>query len=117
LPGQLRNALRDAELPDADITFIDRQDGYLQPAIFFRDQATLSLPAQATETVGVAALVVRPGGASRQLIVRGPFDWNTERKAALQALEEIIQAHAEQWVPQSRLWILPAEKIFPDEFV
>ena len=117
LPGDLRDALREAGLPHGNITCIDRSDGQLQPAVFFRDQADLSLPVHATVTVGVAALVMRPGGASQQLIVRGPFRWSAERKAALLALEEIIQAHAEQWMPKSRLWIVPAEVVFPDEFV
>lgn len=116
LPADLRDALRGSGLPDANITFVDRRDAQIVPAIFFRDQATLFFPSQVTGMFGVAALIVRPGGASQQLIVRGPFDWKTEHKPALRALEEIIQAHAEQWTPRSRLWVVPAEVIFPDEF-
>lgn len=117
LPNELTSALRDGKLPDANITFIDRRDAHSQPVTFFRDQATLSLPAHTTGAVGVAALIVRPGGASRQLIVRGPFDWRTERKTALRAIETIIQAHAEQWMPESRLWVAPAENILLEKVV
>lgn len=116
LPEDLRGALRETGLPDSGITFIDRRDVPLQPAVFFRGQASLCLPA-GINTVGVAALIARPGGASQQLIVRGPFHGKAQYKAALRALEEIIQAHAEQWMPKSRLWVVPAEVIFRDEFV
>lgn len=115
LPRNLGAALREAGLPANDVIFIDRRDGRLQPAVFFRDQATLALPSRATGTVGVAALVARPRATSQQLMVRGPFDWGTERKAVLRALEEIVQAHVEQWMPESRLWTVPAETAFPDE--
>ncbi len=117
LPGALGNALREAGLPSDNITIIDRRAGQLQPAVFFRDQADLSLPARVTGTVGVAALIVRPGGASQQLIVRGPFQLSTERKAVLKTVEEIIQAHAEQWMPELRLWTAPAEAVFPNDVV
>jgi hypothetical protein len=115
LPNRLDAALRREGLPVRDVIFIDRRDSQLQPAVFFRDQAELSLPSRATGTVGVAALIMRPRASSQQLIVRGPFDWKTGRKDALRALEEVIQAHVEQWMPESRLWIVPVEAVFPDE--
>lgn len=115
LPDNLGAALREAGLPNNDVVFVDRHDGQLQPVLFFREQATLTLASRAAQTVGVAALIVRPGGTSQQLIVRGPFDWGSGPTDALRALEEIIQAHIDQWMPQIRLWPAPAEILFPDE--
>lgn len=115
LPENLAAALGKAGLPNNDVVCIDRQGSQLQPALFFREQAAISFAPRVTKTLGVAALILRPGGKSQQLIVRGPFDGVSGRKDALRALETIIQAHVDQWMPTVRLWPVPAEILFPDE--
>ncbi len=115
LPGQLGAALGDAGLKNTRLVNIDERYGPLQLVPLFRATAELNLPPSGSNIVGVAALVVRPMGRSRQLIVRGPFDWRSERENALGALEAIVQAHIDQWKPQSVLWPAPAEILLPGE--
>jgi hypothetical protein len=74
----------------------------------------LALPDHAG-SVGVAALVLRPGGRVTQLALRGPFAWPDEQLGALRALERLIQAHVEQWTPPRGLWDVPAELALADE--
>jgi hypothetical protein len=49
------------------------------------------------------------------LIVHGPFDWPTDQRAAIRAVEQVIQAHVGQWMPSRALWSAPAEVLLPDE--
>lgn len=99
---------------DAPILFIDRESDVSAVCTFFRAPARLVLPNDTCKTVGVAALIRRPGGKSLQIICRGPFAWTVERALALQTMEQLIQAHVDQWRPSARLWDHPAEEVLPE---
>jgi hypothetical protein len=94
---------------------IDRHDEPLRNVTFFRAPARLTLPDDDIRSVAVAALVNRPGGRSRQMIVRGPYSWPSDQQGALRALESLIQAHLDQWLPPAQLWSGPAEDLLADE--
>lgn len=66
-------------------------------------------------TVGVVALVARPGGSGAQLIVRGPYQLSGGVNPALRQLESLIQSYANQWMPERALWAAPAEVLLGDE--
>lgn len=82
---------------------------------FFRAPASLHLPSDEPQRVGVAALVLRPDRKTSQLIVSGVHDWPVDHKGAIRSLERLIQAHAGQWMPRRALWSAPAESLLPDE--
>jgi hypothetical protein len=114
LPGELPNALAaTCNLQASNLVLIE-DCGVLQEREFFRAPAKLHLPTQRS-TVGVAALVVRPGGRSTHLRLAGTFAWPDDERQILDALEAIIQTHADQWIPERSLWDAPAERILGDE--
>jgi hypothetical protein len=81
---------------------------------FFRAPARLELPAWQAQRVAVAAAVVRPGGASIELVCVGTFAWPAGESDALRALERLILAHVDQWRPPRALWDAPAEACLPE---
>jgi hypothetical protein len=81
---------------------------------FFRAPATLALP-DSVLSIGVAALLLRAGGQTTHLALRGPFAWPAEERAAMRAVERLIQAHVKQWTPTRALWTAPAERLLEDE--
>ncbi len=100
LPDRLPELL---DVPSSSVITIDRGDGPLQEVSFFNAPAMLTLP-DPEGTVGVAAVILRPGGRSIQLVSRGPFALPVQLPEALRELESLIQAHADQWKPRARLW-------------
>jgi hypothetical protein len=116
-PEELPAALDGAGYADRRIYFIDGGAGEKREAMFFRSRANLTLPGHNIRQVGVAAFIERPGGGSRQLIVRGPFPWAIDGADALRAVETIIQAHVEQWIPGAQLWPVPAEVSLAGEII
>lgn len=77
--------------------------------------ATGGIEAGRGRTVGVVALVARPGGSGAQLIVRGPYHLSGGVDPALRQLESLIQSYADQWMPERALWAAPAEVLLGDE--
>jgi hypothetical protein len=96
------------------VRFVDDAIG-LTKTTFFRAPAQLCLPDSDVKTVGIAALVVRPGGRSTHLVVRGPYAWETHADAALGAVEDIVRVYHEQWTPFRALWSGPAEELLAGE--
>lgn len=100
LPDRLPELL---EVDKAAIIQIDNGNQPTRECHFFGAPARLTLP-ESTATVGVAAVVIRPGGRSLQLIIRGPFTMPHDESQVLRELESLIQSHADQWRPSNRLW-------------
>lgn len=114
-PAALEWALSQERYPSAPIHSIDQADAAPTDAEFFRAPAKLSLPGMNPSQVGVAALVLRPGGRDHLLLVRGPFTWPDDQQRTLRMLESMIQAHVAQWMPAVPLWPAAAEDLLESE--
>ncbi len=97
------------------VTMVDADSRSCQTIEFFRASAQLTLPPLDRHTVGVAALVLRPGQRTGHLAVTDVHDWATDADGVIRSLERLVQAHAGQWMPRRALWSAPAETLLPDE--
>ena len=116
--GRSHMAADDLAIP-ASASRDPTQEGQAPPlrsALFFRAPARLALP-DGNVCVGIATLLVRPGGRTTQLALRGPFTWPEQEDEVVRALERLIQAYAGQWMPERGLWDLPAELLLPGEIL
>ena len=66
-------------------------------------------------TVGVVALVARPGGIGAQLVVRSSYNISDGMNPAVRQVEALVQSYADQWMPERALWSAPAEVLLGDE--
>lgn len=114
LPDLLPSALQRSGWPNVPIISVDCGDP-TQRADFFRSDALLVLPEPNDTNVAVTALVLRPGGRSAHLRHAGSFVWPSQRHETLSAIETLIQAYADQWMPTRSLWPAPAEVMLEDE--
>ena len=115
LHRDLPDALQGAYAQNAEILRIDEPSASMTTTSFFRADAAISLPPVAGATIGVAGLVARPGRTDAHLVIAGPFQWPNQQRAAIRALERLIQQHVDQWMPPHALWQAPAEKLLPGE--
>jgi hypothetical protein len=116
VPHLFMNALRAlGSLGPHTLTRLDANDGPVSAHTFFRASASLVLPRTGIERVGVGALVLRPDGHSTQLAIGGVFEWPTQHAEALRAVERLIQAYVDQWLPERALWAAPAETLLAGE--
>jgi hypothetical protein len=115
VPDLLSDALQSAGVDHRSMPLrVDAGNGS-STAELFRATAHLTLPDDSPRSVIAASLVLRPGGRDTQLNVIGPFDWPTDRPAALRAIELMIQAYVDQWIAPRQLWDLPAEEVLKGE--
>jgi hypothetical protein len=116
LPASLGDALRlTTGRQPQKIVRVDAGMPEPVPREWFRAPASLVLPTSDAGRVGVAALVVRPDRRTCHLLVDGTYMWPDDAGNALRALERIVQAHVEQWLPPRALWSAPAERLLGDE--
>lgn len=99
--------------PRLRLLFADHIPASTPPVTFFRAEANLTLPASTEQPVVVAGMVMRPGYRSAHLVTHGPFEWPDDRRVILRSLEQLIQAHVDQWMPLQPLWPAPAESLLP----
>jgi hypothetical protein len=114
LPERLQAVLERHSGAAVRVTLVDGLEPDTE-ALLFRGLAQLVLPDATPRRIGVAALVLRPGGGSAQLNVTGAFDWPDEVGQALEAVERLIQPFASQWLPRRTLWQARVEEALPGE--
>jgi hypothetical protein len=115
LPKHLPTALKRAEWGDLAVIAIDDPRLEAQTATFFRSSAQLVLPTSHNLKVSVCGLILRPGARSVHLRVSQTFRWPEQRLYTIGAIETLIQAYADQWMPQRALWPAPAEQLLVGE--
>lgn len=112
-----RQALQQVVNADRPLACVDGHHADRRAFTFFRGPATLSLDIPDHAGVGVASVVLRPGGHDLQVHIAGPFTWATEADEVLRALERLIQRDVDQWMPPRGLWLEPAEATLGSEIV
>lgn len=112
-----REALQQVCGTNLSLCWIDAADSDTQPEALFRGPAMLALDISEQAQVGVASVVLRPGGHDLQVNVEGAFVWPTDRYHALRAMERLIQRDVDQWMPLRALWTMPADATLGDEIL
>jgi hypothetical protein len=113
VPAQFADAIAALTGVAPDVMVVDRPGSVA--VSFFRAPALLRLPGENAHRVGVGALVVRPSGRSAHLRVMGCYQWPQDQAAVVRALESLVQAYADQWIPDRAVWEGSAEQLLDGE--
>lgn len=115
LPRLLPAALKRVGWSGLPVVAIDDADRHTDTVLLFRAEARVLLPSDTYVRVVVCALILRPGARSAHLRVAGTFGWPDQRGDVLSAIEQLIQAYHDQWMPSRALWSAPAEALLAGE--